>query len=35
MPQPPDFMSITDAAGNSLYSGQLGANDNPEERMPP
>jgi hypothetical protein len=35
MPQLPDCMSITDAEGNRLYSGQLGANDNPEERMPP
>jgi hypothetical protein len=26
-------MSITDAEGKRLYSGQLGANDNPEERM--
>jgi hypothetical protein len=34
MPQLPDCMSITDAEGNRLYSGQLGANDNPEERMP-
>ena len=35
MPQLPDCMSITDAEGNRLYSGQLGANDNPDERMPP
>jgi hypothetical protein len=34
MPQLPDCMSITDADGNRLYSGQLGANDYPEERMP-
>jgi hypothetical protein len=34
MPQFPDCMSITDAEGKRLYSGQLGANDNPEERMP-
>jgi hypothetical protein len=34
MPQLPDCMSITDAEGNRLYSGQLGANDNPDERMP-
>lgn len=34
MPQLPDCMSITDAEGNRLYSGQLGANDNPQERMP-
>ena len=35
MPQLPDCMLIADAGGNRLYSGQLGANDNPEERMPP
>jgi hypothetical protein len=34
MTQLPDCMSITDAEGNRLYSGQLSANDNPEERMP-
>jgi hypothetical protein len=34
MPQFPDCMLITDAEGKRLYSGQLGANDNPEERMP-
>jgi hypothetical protein len=34
MPQLPDCVSITDAEGKRLYSAQLGANDNPEERMP-
>jgi hypothetical protein len=33
MPQVPDCISISDAEGNRLYYGQLGANDNPEERM--
>jgi hypothetical protein len=35
MPQLPDRMSISDAEGNRLYSSQLGANDNPEERISP
>jgi hypothetical protein len=35
MPQFPDCVSISDAEGNRLYSGQLGANDNPEERISP
>ena len=34
MPQFPDCMLITDAEGKRLYSSQLGANDNPEERTP-
>jgi hypothetical protein len=35
MPQLPDCMSITDVEGNRLYSGQFGANDNPEEGISP
>ena len=34
MPQFPDCMLISDVEGKRLYSGQLSANDNPEERMP-